>query len=182
MNSLPFRIGHGYDIHRLRESGRLVLGGVIVSEQMSPIAHSDGDVVIHAIVDALLGAMGWGDIGEHFADSDPRWKGQPSRIFLDPTVQRVRAAGYALGNCDVTIMAERPRLKAHKAAMKASLAAMLGVSEDRVNVKAGTNEECDAVGRGEAIAAHAVVLLRHIEPAPDPGQRELSNLESTLGI
>jgi 2-C-methyl-D-erythritol 2,4-cyclodiphosphate synthase len=182
MNSLPFRIGHGYDIHRLQESGRLVLGGVIVSEQISPIAHSDGDVVIHAIVDALLGAMAWGDIGEHFADNDARWKGQPSRIFLDPTLQRVHKAGYVVANCDVTIMAERPRLKAFKPAMRASLAQMLAVAEDRVSLKAGTNEECDAVGRGEAIAAHAVVLLQHVEPKPDPGQRELSNLESTFGI
>jgi 2-C-methyl-D-erythritol 2,4-cyclodiphosphate synthase len=182
VNHAPFRIGHGYDIHRLQQGGRLVLAGVLVSEQMSPIAHSDGDVVIHAVVDALLGAMGWGDIGEHFADNDARWKGQPSRIFLDPTMNRVHEARYVVANCDVTIMAERPRLKAHKPAMKASLAQMLAIPEDRVNLKAGTNEECDAVGRGEAIAAHAVVLLQYVEPKPDPGDRELSNLESTLGI
>ena len=166
MTPLPFRIGHGYDIHRLQSGGRMVLAGVVVSEEMSPVAHSDGDVAIHALVDAVLGAMGWGDIGEHFADNDARWKGQPSRIFLDPTIRRVREAGYGVLNADVTIMAERPRLKAFKPAMVESLAGMLGVSADCVNVKAGTNEACDAVGRGEAIAAHAVVLVARISPPP----------------
>ncbi len=178
----PFRIGHGYDIHRLRPGGQLALGGVVVSEELSPIAHSDGDVVIHAVVDALLGAMGWGDIGEHFSDRDERWKDQPSRVFLEPTIRRVLEGGYAVANCDVTIMAERPRLKAFKRAIRNAMAALLAVGEDRVNIKAGTNEECDAIGRGEAIAAHAVVLLRHVEPAPDPAQRQSSQLESTLGI
>jgi 2-C-methyl-D-erythritol 2,4-cyclodiphosphate synthase len=107
---LPFRIGHGYDLHRLQAGGRLMLGGVAVSDQLSPIAHSDGDVVIHATVDALLGAMGWGDIGEMFPNTDPRWAGAASRIFLDTVYQRVRDAGYRLGNLDITILAERPRL------------------------------------------------------------------------
>lgn len=144
----------------------MMLGGVAVSEEISPIAHSDGDVVLHALVDALLGAMGWGDIGEHFSDSDPQWKGQPSRVFVEPTVKRLREARYVVQNADITIMAERPRLKAFKPAMKASVASLLGVAEDCVNIKAGTNEGCDAVGRGEAIAAHAVVLLSRIPAEP----------------
>jgi 2-C-methyl-D-erythritol 2,4-cyclodiphosphate synthase len=155
----PHRIGHGYDLHRLQPGPRLVLAGVVVSEDARPVAHSDGDVVLHALVDALLGAMGWGDIGEHFPNTDLRWKDAPSRTFVETVYGKVRAAGYAVGNVDVTVLAERPKLKPFKPAMLASLAALLGVPEDRVNVKAGTNEGCDAIGRGEAVAAHAVVLL-----------------------
>jgi 2-C-methyl-D-erythritol 2,4-cyclodiphosphate synthase len=151
-----FRIGHGYDLHRLQPGGRLLLGGVVVSSEISPIAHSDGDVVIHALVDALLGAMGWGDIGEHFPDSDAKWKGAASRVFLEEILKKVWAAGFALVNADVTILTERPRLKPFKSEMVVHLQQLMG---GQVNVKAGTNEGCDAVGRGEAIAAHAVVLL-----------------------
>jgi 2-C-methyl-D-erythritol 2,4-cyclodiphosphate synthase len=149
-------IGHGYDIHRLQSGGKLVLAGVTVSGQISPIAHSDGDVVIHAVVDALLGAMGLGDIGEMFPNTDPRWKGAASRVFLEAAYARVRQAEYHLVNLDATILAERPKLKAFKPAMVESLKAMLG---GQINIKAGTNEGCDAIGRGEAIACHAVVLL-----------------------
>ena len=156
---LPFRVGHGYDLHRLREGGTLVLGGVTVSSDLSPVAHSDGDVVLHATVDALLGAMGWGNIGEHFPDTDPRWKGAASGVFVEDVVTRVTGAGYSVGNLDVTVLAERPKLKAFKAQMVRTLSGMLGVPAKWVNVKAGTNEGCDAIGRGEAIAAHAVVLL-----------------------
>ena len=156
---VPFRVGHGYDLHRLRQGGTLVLGGVAVAGDLSPVAHSDGDVVLHAVVDALLGAMGWGDIGEHFPDTDPRWKGAASRAFVDHVLARVSGVGYAVQNLDVTVLAERPKLKAFKPQMVASVAQMLRVPPERVNVKAGTNEGCDAIGRGEAIAAHAVVLL-----------------------
>jgi 2-C-methyl-D-erythritol 2,4-cyclodiphosphate synthase len=159
MPILPFRIGHGYDLHRLQAGGRLILAGVEVSRQLSPIAHSDGDVVLHAVVDALCGALGLGDIGEHFANTDARWKDAPSRVFVDEIFSRVTGAGYRLGNVDVTILAERPKLKSFKPAMRQSLAEMLGATLNQVNIKAGTNEECDAIGRGEAIAAHAVVLL-----------------------
>jgi 2-C-methyl-D-erythritol 2,4-cyclodiphosphate synthase len=156
----PFRIGHGYDLHRLQPGGKLMLGGVLVSTEISPIAHSDGDVVIHAVVDAILGAMGWGDIGELFANNDPRWRNVASRVFLESVWKRATDAGMSLGNCDVTILAERPRLKAFKPAMAEELAKLLHANRDQINIKAGTNEECDAIGRGEAIAAHAVVLLR----------------------
>jgi 2-C-methyl-D-erythritol 2,4-cyclodiphosphate synthase len=153
------RIGHGFDLHRLESGPRLVLAGVTVSEDLRPVAHSDGDVVLHALVDALLGAMGWGDIGEHFPNSDPRWKDAPSRVFVDTVYAKVRDAGYSVGNVDVTVLAERPKLKAFKPQMTGALAALLDVSREQVNVKAGTNEGVDSIGRGEAIAAHAVVLL-----------------------
>jgi 2-C-methyl-D-erythritol 2,4-cyclodiphosphate synthase len=156
---VPFRVGHGYDLHRLRQGGALVLGGVVVSNEMSPVAHSDGDVVLHAIVDALLGAMGWGDIGEHFPDSDSKWKGAASRAFVEDVYGHVAAAGFGVVNVDVTVLAERPKLKSFKPQMVESVAELLHIPPERVNVKAGTNEGCDAIGRGEAIAAHAVVLL-----------------------
>jgi 2-C-methyl-D-erythritol 2,4-cyclodiphosphate synthase len=153
---MTFRIGHGYDIHRLRQGGQLILGGVVVSTDISPIAHSDGDVVIHAIVDALLGACGKGDIGEHFPDSDPRWKGAASSTFLSHVQQELTKDGWRVVNVDVTILAERPKLKAFKTQMIAHLKSILNCD---VNVKAGTNEGCDTIGRGEAIAAHAVALI-----------------------
>jgi 2-C-methyl-D-erythritol 2,4-cyclodiphosphate synthase len=153
---MNFRIGHGYDIHRLTAGGTLMLGGVAVAEGVSAVAHSDGDVVIHALVDAILGALGNGDIGEHFPDSDPAWKDAASVRFLEHAVKLARGDGFRLVNADVTILAERPKLKNFKAKMVAALSDSLG---GPVNVKAGTNEDCDAVGRGEAIAAHAVVLL-----------------------
>ena len=155
--SPPFRVGHGYDIHRLQAGGSLRLGGVVVATDVSAVAHSDGDVVIHAVVDALLGAMALGDIGEHFRNDDPRWKGADSTVFLRQVVKMVRSGRMLVANLDVTILCERPRLKPFKAEMKARLAALTGAAA--VNVKAGTNEGCDAVGRGEAVAAHAVVLL-----------------------
>jgi 2-C-methyl-D-erythritol 2,4-cyclodiphosphate synthase len=155
-NPPNLRIGHGYDIHRLQSGGVLVLGGVEVAAGISPVAHSDGDVVLHALVDALLGALGMGDIGQMFPNTDPRWRGVASRVFVDAAVKKVRDAGYAIVNADVTILAQRPRLAEQRARMIQSLEGMLGTA---VNVKAGTNEECDAIGRGEAIAAHAIVLL-----------------------
>ena len=156
----PFRVGHGYDLHRLKQGGTLLLGGVVVSNELSPVAHSDGDVVLHSTVDALLGAIGLGDIGEHFPDTDPKWKGAASKLFVEHAYGRVVGAGYVVGNLDVTVLAERPKLKSFKPQILQSLAEMLHVPRDRVNIKAGTNEGCDAIGRGEAIAAHAVVLLQ----------------------
>lgn len=154
---MSFRIGHGYDIHRLKPGGQLVLGGVVVSTDFSAVAHSDGDVLIHAIADALLGALGLGDIGEHFPDSDPQYKGVASVAFLEKIRdEHLRAAGLVVLHCDVTVMAERPRLGPFKKQMREFLHKTLGCD---VNIKAGTNEGCGEIGRGEAIAAHAVVLL-----------------------
>ena len=163
---IPFRIGHGYDLHRLQPGGRLLLAGIVVSDQISPVAHSDGDVVLHALVDALLGAMGWGDIGEHFPDTDLKWKGAASRVFVETVYAQVRQAGYELLNLDVTLLAEKPKIKPFKPAMLASLREMLGSEGIAANVKAGTNEGCDAIGRGEAIAAHAVVMLMRSADSP----------------
>jgi 2-C-methyl-D-erythritol 2,4-cyclodiphosphate synthase len=151
-----FRIGHGYDLHRLQAGGRLVLGGVVVAEGISPVAHSDGDVIIHAIVDAVLGALGQGDIGEIFPDSDPAFRNASSEMFLKDARKRLAAEEFVVSNCDVLILAERPKLKSFKTQMKAYLEGILG---GVVNIKAGTNEGCGEIGRGEAIAAHAVVLL-----------------------
>ena len=157
------RIGHGYDIHRLKPGGELVMGGVIVAQGISAVAHSDGDVIIHAIVDALLGALGLGDIGEHFPDSDATFQGMPSRHFLEKIKEHLRSAALVAVHCDVTVMAERPRLSGFKKQMRAFLSEQLGCD---VNIKAGTNEGCGEIGRGEAVAAHAVVLL-----ASDPSQK-----------
>jgi 2-C-methyl-D-erythritol 2,4-cyclodiphosphate synthase len=158
-----FRIGHGYDIHRLHHRGELVLGGVVVADGISPVAHSDGDVVIHALVDAILGAIGAGDIGEHFPDSDPAYKNAASVVFLQGAMKLARDAGYHVVNADLTILAEQPRLKPFKAKMAAFLADAMSdpsaPTRPTVNIKAGTNEGCGEIGRGEAIAAHAVVLL-----------------------
>jgi len=154
---ISWRIGHGYDLHRLQPGGKLVLAGVIVAQDISPIAHSDGDVVFHAVVDAILGAMALGDIGEMFPNTDARWKDADSKVFVKAAVDRTTQLGYCLANADITILAERPRLKAHKPAMVENLRQLLG---GVINVKAGTNEGCDAIGTGQAIAAHAVVLLK----------------------
>lgn len=156
---MELRIGHGYDLHRLKNGGELILGGVCVSRQISPEAHSDGDVAIHALVDALLGAMGWGDIGELFPNTDPKWKGASSSVFLETVMERVHREGFAVVNADLTILAEQPKLKGFKPRIRQVLAELLGVDVARVNVKAGTNEGCDAIGQGAALAAHAVVLL-----------------------
>ena len=156
------RIGHGYDIHRLQPGGQLVLGGVVVATDVSAIAHSDGDVIIHAIADALLGAMGLGDIGEHFPDSDPQFRGVASVVFLEKINAHLRSAALVAVHCDVTVMAERPRLAPFKQQMREVLHKALGCD---VNIKAGTNEGCGEIGRGEAIAAHAVVLLAPRERA-----------------
>ena len=153
------RIGHGYDLHRLQPGGQLVLGTIIVSTDISPVAHSDGDVVLHALVDALLGAIAGGDIGELFPNTNPQWKNAPSRVFVEEAMKRVQQAGFKVGNADITILAERPKLKKFKEAIRSAVADLLKVSTDQVNIKAGTNEGVDAIGRGEAIAAHAVVLL-----------------------
>ena len=161
MNSTPpsIRIGHGFDVHAFGDGDHLMLGGVRVPHARGVIAHSDGDVVIHALCDALLGALAMGDIGRHFPPSDPRWKGADSRAFLRQCNTLVRERGWMLGNADVTVVCERPKVGPHAEAMRAVLADDLGVAQDAISVKATTTETLGFTGRGEGIAAHAVVLL-----------------------
>jgi 2-C-methyl-D-erythritol 2,4-cyclodiphosphate synthase len=153
------RIGHGYDAHRFTAGGRLVLGGVDIPHDKGLAAHSDGDVVLHALCDALIGAAGSGDIGKHFPDNDPQYENIDSRVLVRRVIETLSGDGLRVGNADVTIVAEEPRLAAHVAQMRANIAADLGVDAARVNVKATTTEKMGFVGRGEGIAAHAVVLL-----------------------
>lgn len=154
------RIGHGFDLHRLEPGLPLVVGGVPLQHDRGCAAHSDGDVVYHAVVDAVLGALGTGDdIGTLFPDDDPRWKGTDSRVFLDEAARRMVAAGYAIGNLDVTIILQRPKLSPHKLTMRQNLASRLGCDLSQVNVKGKTHEQVDALGENRAIACHVVVLL-----------------------
>ncbi|MBE9539515.1 MAG: 2-C-methyl-D-erythritol 2,4-cyclodiphosphate synthase [Proteobacteria bacterium] len=160
------RIGHGYDVHRFGEMDAgegLVLGGACIPYERQLEAHSDGDVLIHAICDALLGAIGAGDIGHHFPDTDPVNAGIDSRCLLRDVVEKMHAKGWCLSNLDSTIIAQAPKMAAHIEAMKTNLAADLGVTMDRVNVKATTTEKLGFAGRGEGIAAHAVVLLEPLK-------------------
>jgi 2-C-methyl-D-erythritol 2,4-cyclodiphosphate synthase len=154
-----FRIGQGYDIHPLADGRRLVLGGLEIPHERGLAGHSDADAVLHAVTDALLGAIGEGDIGRHFSDRDPRHKERPSREFVIETMAMVRARGWRVGNVDVTVHAEAPKLAPHLDAMRATLAALLGVAPDAANVKATRGEGLGPVGRREGIAAEAVVLL-----------------------
>jgi len=155
----PMRVGQGFDVHAFGEGDHVVLGGVRIAHPKGVVAHSDGDVVIHALCDAVLGAMGDGDIGRHFPDSDPQYRGADSRVFLRVVAARMQAAGLRLINADVTVLAEAPRIAAHRAAMAANLSADLGVPAQLINIKATTTERLGFIGRGEGLAALASVLL-----------------------
>lgn len=155
----PFRIGEGWDIHRLVTGRPLVLGGITVPHTHGLLGHSDADALLHAITDALLGAAALGDIGRHFPDTDERFKGADSGALLAEAAQRVRAAGWQIGNIDSTVIAQAPRLAPHIPAMVARIAALLGLDPGQVNVKAKTAEKMGPVGQGEAIEARAVALL-----------------------
>lgn len=154
-----FRIGSGHDSHRLEAGYLLILGGVTVPFERGLVGHSDADVVLHAVTDALLGAVGLGDIGDSYPDTDPRWKNANSQLFLTETVNRLQELGWQTGNVDVTIFAQKPKLGPVKAAIRDNLAKWLGVPTDAVNVKAKTGENVGHIGRNEAIACHAVVLV-----------------------
>ena len=153
------RIGHGFDAHAFRDGGRLVLGGVEIPHTHGLAAHSDGDVVLHALCDALLGAAGLGDIGQHFPDTDPVYKGIDSRRLLKQVLDMLRARRLRVGNADLTVIAQVPKLAPYRDAMRAVIAADLGVDPDAVNIKATTTEQMGFTGRKEGIAALAVVLL-----------------------
>jgi 2-C-methyl-D-erythritol 2,4-cyclodiphosphate synthase len=153
------RVGSGHDTHRLAEGRPLVLGGVTIPHARGLVGHSDADVVLHAVTDALLGAAGLGDIGDTYPDTDPKWKGADSRLFLTETLARLNQLGWRVVNLDVTIFAQEPKLGPVKAAIRDALATLLGVPLDAVNVKAKTGEKVGHIGRGEAIGCHAVVLI-----------------------
>ena len=156
---MTFRIGHGFDVHAFGEGDHVMLGGVRIPFARGLDAHSDGDVVIHALCDALLGALALGDIGMHFPPADPRWRGADSRAFLRHCNALVRERGWTLGNADITVICERPKIGPHAAAMRAMLADDLGVDVDAVSIKATTTETLGFTGRGEGIAAQAICLL-----------------------
>lgn len=153
------RIGHGYDVHKLVEGRDLILGGVKIEYEKGLDGHSDADVLLHAVSDALLGAAGLGDIGKHFPDTDPQYKGADSLKLLEVVGQRVAAAGYRVSNIDVTMIAQRPKLRPHIEQMERNIASVLGIAPDRVNVKATTEEKLGFTGDGSGMACHAVCLL-----------------------
>ena len=153
------RIGHGYDVHRLVECRDLILGGVKIDYPLGLLGHSDADVLLHAVSDALLGAAGLGDIGRHFPDTDPKYKGADSLKLLENVAEKVRAAGYRVSNIDVTMIAQKPKLKDYIPRMVENIAAAVGIDPGRVNVKATTEEKLGFTGSGEGMSCHAVCLL-----------------------
>ena len=157
---LPLRVGNGNDLHRLREGRKLRLGGIIIPFDKGPVGHSDGDVLAHAICDALLGAARLGDIGRHFPNTTPQWKNASSLLFLRHVRQLLDAAGYRIVNIDATIGLERPKLAPHIPAMERRVAAALALKADQVSIKAKSGEGLGVVGRGEAIRADAVALIQ----------------------
>lgn len=159
------RIGSGYDVHRFGPGDHVMLGGRRIAHSRGVMAHSDGDVLLHALMDAMLGAAGAGDIGQHFPPGDPRYAGADSRTLLAEVVRIVAARGFEVENCDLTLVAEMPRIAAHRDAICAGIAEGLGIERSRVNLKATTAEGLGALGRSEGIAAQAIVLLREGDSA-----------------
>jgi 2-C-methyl-D-erythritol 2,4-cyclodiphosphate synthase len=155
----PARIGHGFDLHRLEEGRALIVGGVKLEHDRGAAGHSDGDVVYHAVTDAILGAIGRPDIGQLFPDHDPKWKDADSRVFVAEADRLMREDGYVIGNVDVTVICQAPKLGPHKQQMSRNLAHLLGCDVGQINVKGKTHEKVDAIGENRAIACHAVVLL-----------------------
>ena len=153
------RIGHGYDVHKLVEGRKLILGGVEIDHTLGLLGHSDADVLLHAVSDSLLGAAGLGDIGKHFPDTDPQYKGADSRVLLRVVARLVREAGYRVSNIDVTMIAQKPKLKDHIPQMVLNIAEDVGIAPNRVNVKATTEEKLGFTGTGEGMSCHAVCLL-----------------------
>ncbi|WP_432800059.1 2-C-methyl-D-erythritol 2,4-cyclodiphosphate synthase [Poriferisphaera sp. WC338] len=157
--ALPFRIGHGFDLHRLEPGHKLIVGGEHLEHDRGCDAHSDGDVVYHSVTDAILGALAMEDIGQLFPDNDPKWKGADSFVFVEEAVRRMREVGYRIGNMDITIILQRPKLSPHKAKIRENLAELLGCDLDQVNLKGKTHEKVDSLGENRSIACHVVMLL-----------------------
>lgn len=156
---LPFRVGHGFDLHRLEPGLPLIIGGVNIPHDRGCEAHSDGDVLLHCVVDAILGALGLPDIGQLFPDNDPKWRGAVSSVFVIEAVRRMKAAGYVIGNLDATLILQRPKLSPHKEAIRANLCELLEADPSVINLKAKTHEKVDSLGENRSVAAHTVVLL-----------------------
>ncbi len=156
---MTFRIGYGYDVHQLAEGRAFWLGGIQVPHTHGAVGHSDADVLVHVICDALLGAANLRNIGFHFSDKDPQWKGVDSTILLRKVLEMVRGKGYEVGNLDATVVLQEPKLNPHIPAMKTRLADVMGVDEDAISIKATTSEHIGFVGRGEGVAAHCVALI-----------------------
>ena len=156
------RIGHGYDVHKLVEGRPLILGGVEIPYERGLLGHSDADVLLHSVMDALLGAAALGDIGRHFPDTDPAYKGADSMELLKAVEKKIAARGYRVGNVDVTMIAQRPKLKDYIGVMEANISEVLGVSRDRINVKATTEEHLGFTGEGLGMSCHAVCILEEI--------------------
>lgn len=161
---MKYRIGHGFDVHAFGPGDHLMLGGVRIAHDCGVLAHSDGDVVIHALCDALLGALCLGDIGLHFPPSNMKWRNAESQIFLRHTARFLHEHGYCLGNADITVMAEFPKIAPYREAMRQMLAEIIGCTIDRISVKATTTEKLGFIGRGEGLAAEAVVLIESQSP------------------
>lgn len=159
------RIGHGYDVHRLTSGRELILGGVKIEYPLGLLGHSDADVLLHAVMDALLGAAALRDIGYHFPDTDPAYKGADSRVLLRAVGEKIADAGYCVGNIDVTMIAQRPKLKEYIPAMIENIASDLGISANQVNIKATTEEKLGFTGDGSGMACHCVCLLKGVEPS-----------------
>lgn len=157
---MDIRIGQGYDVHAFGEGDHVMLGGVRVPHARGVVAHSDGDVILHALCDAMLGALALGDIGRHFPPGDPRWKDADSRVLLRHCHALLRERGWVLGNADITVVCEQPKVGPHAAAMQSTIAEDLGVAIDAIGIKATTSERLGFIGRGEGIAAQAVCLLK----------------------
>lgn len=158
-NVLPYRIGHGWDLHRLEPGYPLIIGGIDIPHERGCVAHSDGDVLLHTVVDAILGALCLPDIGQLFPDTDPKWKGCNSDVFLKEAVRLMKERGYELGNIDCTIIAQKPKLSPHKENIRKNLCEILGADPSVVNIKAKTHEKVDSLGENRSIACEAVVLL-----------------------
>jgi 2-C-methyl-D-erythritol 2,4-cyclodiphosphate synthase len=163
---MNMRVGSGYDVHAFAPGNHVMLGGVRVPHTHGVVAHSDGDVLLHALVDALLGAAGLGDIGQHFPDSDPQWQGADSSRFVRAAVQLLEQRGLSVVNADLTLIAQAPKIAAQRGEIRSCIASMLGVGADLVNIKATTPEHLGALGRAEGLAAMAAVLLKKLDDGP----------------
>mmetsp|Transcript_28564 Transcript_28564/g.84536 ORF Transcript_28564/g.84536 Transcript_28564/m.84536 type:complete len:235 (-) Transcript_28564:1283-1987(-) len=165
---LPYRVGHGFDLHRLAEGYKLIIGGVEIPHTKGCEAHSDGDVLLHTITDAILGALSLPDIGQLFPDNDPQWRGASSDRFVLEAVKLMQERGYAIGNLDCTIIAQKPKLSPHKGNIKNNLCRLLNADPDVINIKAKTHEKVDSIGEERSIACHAVIMLVHDNIMPPP--------------